>query len=65
MLTAQDGARLLKLKATLKKHGASAISAADTQWMLDKIAQERCAIKATVIHRAHNSGFDVSNIIRE
>jgi len=60
-MTAAETTKFFSIKADIT--AKRSVSAANKQWVLDVINRLGLPIKSSVIHRAKNSGFNISGLI--
>jgi hypothetical protein len=61
MITQEEGNRLRDIKArTLRKQN---VTLAERQWVLTLLAREQEPVRADVVQRAFDAGFDVRGIV--
>lgn len=63
MITAEEGVKMRNIKArVLADNSGNSVSSQEKQWVLDIVKREQVTVRAAVVQRANNSGFNTTGI---
>ena len=63
VMTPAEKEKLARIKELCMTGRWRSVSAADRQWVLDIVAREQVMIRADVVQKAANEGFNVAGIV--